>query len=195
VKILWLKSDLLHPIDRGGKIRTYQMLRHLKELHEITYLALTTSDDSREAFDNAAEYCSKLVTVPWRETQKFTLKFYGDLAINLTSHLPYAVQKYQSEAMHRAIQDELSRARYDVIVCDFLVPSINLPKDLNIPVVLFQHNVESMIWHRHYETAKNGVKKAYFYGQWRKILRYERAECRRVNRPNARYNIARDFFS
>ena len=38
--LLWLKTDLLHPIDKGGKIRTYYMLRELKKLHHVTYLAL-----------------------------------------------------------------------------------------------------------------------------------------------------------
>jgi polysaccharide biosynthesis protein PslH len=30
MRILWLKSELLHPVDKGGRIRTYQMLRELK---------------------------------------------------------------------------------------------------------------------------------------------------------------------
>ena len=27
MRILWIKTELLHPIDKGGKIRTFQMLR------------------------------------------------------------------------------------------------------------------------------------------------------------------------
>ena len=42
--ILWLKTELLHPLDKGGRIRTYQMLRQLVREHRITYLAL---DDGR----------------------------------------------------------------------------------------------------------------------------------------------------
>jgi len=29
VRILWLKTELLHPVDKGGKIRTYNMLKEL----------------------------------------------------------------------------------------------------------------------------------------------------------------------
>jgi glycosyltransferase involved in cell wall biosynthesis len=47
--------------------------------------------------------------------------------------------------------------------------------------VLFQHNVEAMIWKRHYETQINLLKKAYLYGQWRKGARYEGAACRSVD--------------
>ncbi|HZS48356.1 MAG TPA: glycosyltransferase family 4 protein [Blastocatellia bacterium] len=193
MKILWLKSDLLHPVDRGGKIRTYQMLKHLKRDHQITYLALTTSDDTREAFDRADEYCHKLITVPWKETAKFSPKFYCDLMMNLGSSLPYAIQKYRSPAMRGAIDRELSENQYDIVVSDFLVPSINLPQS-HVPSVLFQHNVESMIWQRHYETANNKAKKGYFYGQWRKMVRYEREACRRFDCVIAVSDVDRELF-
>ena len=32
MRILWLKTELLHPVDKGGRIRTYQMLKELKKL-------------------------------------------------------------------------------------------------------------------------------------------------------------------
>ncbi len=47
MRILWLKTELLHPIDKGGKIRTYEMLRELKKNHHITYLTL--DDGSADA--------------------------------------------------------------------------------------------------------------------------------------------------
>ena len=39
MRILWLKSDLLLPLDKGGKLRTWHLMRHLAKRHEITYLA------------------------------------------------------------------------------------------------------------------------------------------------------------
>ena len=38
--ILWIKTELLHPVDKGGRIRTYQMLRSLSRRHHVTYLCL-----------------------------------------------------------------------------------------------------------------------------------------------------------
>ena len=34
---------------------------------------------------------------------------------------------------------------------------------LRCPTLLFQHNVEAMIWKRHYEVQSNPIKKAYLY--------------------------------
>lgn len=181
MRILWLKSELLHPVDKGGKIRTYQMLKHIKRDHEVTYLSFATADDPKEAFEQASEYCHRLVTVPWREPRKFGARFYRDLALNLCSPLPYAIQKYRSRAMRSAIERETRERKYDVVVCDFLVPSINLPPALYRSAVLFQHNVESMIWQRHSEMQTNRIKRAFFYNQRRKMYAYEQAICRQFN--------------
>ncbi|MFY9554640.1 MAG: glycosyltransferase family 4 protein, partial [Blastocatellia bacterium] len=178
MRILWLKSELLHPLDKGGKIRTYQMLRHLKREHEITYLSFARPEDPPEAFVSSAEYCHQLVTVPRREPRKFGPAFYYGLTSSLVSSLPYPIRKYRSNAMRAAIEHEMRKRAYDVVVCDFLVASINLPDTPSCPAVLFQHNVESMIWRRHFEMQKNPIKRAFLKNQWQKMVPYERKTCR-----------------
>jgi len=53
MRILWLKTELLHPIDKGGKIRTYAMMRELKRSHHITYLTL---DDGSASADDGTSH-------------------------------------------------------------------------------------------------------------------------------------------
>ena len=40
--ILWVKNELLHPLDKGGRIRTYEMLRRLRDQLESTALRRAT---------------------------------------------------------------------------------------------------------------------------------------------------------
>lgn len=181
MRILWLKTELLHPVDKGGKIRTYQMLKHINRLHDVTYLTLAGHHEAPDALASASEYCSRLIPVGWSEPRKFSARFYADLAFNLGSPLPYAIQKYRSIAMKRAFLRECFDRDYDLVVCDFLTPAINYIHSPARPAVLFQHNVESGIWRRHYETQTNPVKKAFFYSQWQKMFRYERDTCRAFN--------------
>src|SRR2546426_1607779 len=94
--ILWLKTELLHPIDKGGKIRTYNMLKELKRDHRITYLALDDGTAGAVEREAAQEYCDDLVCVPHRQHEKFTVGFYSELLFNLASPLPYAIKKYES---------------------------------------------------------------------------------------------------
>ncbi|HEU4769881.1 MAG TPA: glycosyltransferase [Pyrinomonadaceae bacterium] len=175
VRILWLKTELLHPVDKGGKIRSYNMLKALKRDCQITYLTLddgTADDTAREL---ASEYCHELVCVPHRRREKFTTGFYVELVLNLASNLPYAIKKYESVEMRREIEKRVGS--FDVLICDFLAPAVNVPRDLDCATVLFQHNVEAMIWKRHYEVQTNAARKAYLFRQWRKMFDFEAKTC------------------
>ena len=181
MKLLWLKTELLHPVDKGGKIRTYHLLKHLKADHHITYLTLDDGAAPPDAAASASEYCHDLIRIPHLTRAKFSAGFYAELALNMASSLPYAIRKYKSDAMTLAITEATPKDRFDVVICDFLAPAVNLPRDLQTPVVLFQHNVEAEIWRRHYEVQQNPAKRLYLYRQWRKMQCFERDACRSVD--------------
>ena len=179
MRILWLKTELLHPVDKGGKIRTYNMLKALKCNCRITYLTLDDGTAADKARELASEYCDELVCVPHRRREKFTAGFYVELVLNLASDLPYAIKKYESAEMRREIEKRVGE--FDVLVCDFLAPAVNVPRDLDCATVLFQHNVEAMIWKRHYEVQTNAARKAYLFRQWRKMVDFEAKACPRFD--------------
>ena len=179
--ILWIKTELLHPVDKGGRIRTYQMLRALARQHEVTYLALDDGTAAPDAVAKATEYCTRVEIVPFAPPAKGSFGFFAALLRNLLSPLPYAIARYEVPALRDRIRALCATRKVDVVVCDFLAPSINVPDDLGVPVVLFQHNVEAMIWERHAQVATQPLKKAYMTEQWRRMKRFEAAECRRVN--------------
>src|ERR1051325_3822037 len=101
MKILWLKTELLHPVDKGGKIRSYNMLKELKRNCHVTYLTLDDGAADPKARELASEYCHELVFIPHQHRKKFSAGLYVDLMFNLVSSLPYAIKKYESSAMRR----------------------------------------------------------------------------------------------
>ncbi len=179
MRILWIKTELLHPIDKGGKIRTYQMLRSLARQHDVTYLCLDDGSASAEDRRNASEYCTRLITVPFHPTAKGSPAFFLDLFKNLFSGLPYAVARYRSELLRERV---IALApEHDLVICDFLFPSYAVPNGLQVPTVLFQHNVEAMIWERRAVVPQNFIRRAYMREQWRRMRRIESEECRRLD--------------
>ena len=177
MKILWLKTELLHPVDKGGKIRSYNMLKALKRGSHVTYLTLDDGTADSNARELASEYCDELVCIPQRRREKFTTGFYVDLMLNLASDLPYAIKKYESTAMRNEVAKRVADGDFDVVVCDFLAPAVNVPPSLNCASVLFQHNVEAMIWKRHYEVQTNAARKVYLFRQWQKMRAFEAKAC------------------
>lgn len=181
MRILWLKTELLHPVDKGGKIRTYNMLKELKRDHYITYLALDDGSADLAAREQAREYCHELVCVPHNQREKFSKGFYAELLFNLACRFPYAIKKYESPSMRREIFERANSRTFDVVISDFLAPAINVPRDLSCPSILFQHNVEATIWKRHFEVQGNPVKKIYLQQQWRKMQKFEKEMCSRFD--------------
>jgi glycosyltransferase involved in cell wall biosynthesis len=99
----------------------------------------------------------------------------------LNSQLPYAVSRFASFQVQDQLRAWCREQRFDVAVCDFLDAAVNFPGRLNIPCVLFQHNVESEIWRRHAATAGNLLKKMIYGMEFRKMQRYEQIEVRKFH--------------
>ena len=174
MKFLVHINQLLYPADTGGKIRSSNLFEKLSDRHDITIVCFRRPDETDEQAEKMRACCSRLETLEWREAGQFTPRFYWELAANLFSPYPYIAQKYYDRKMERKIRELLEAENYDVLLCDFLQPSLNLIRIPFCPKILFEHNVESVIRRRHYRQAVNPAAKAYLYLQWRKIFRFEK---------------------
>jgi glycosyltransferase involved in cell wall biosynthesis len=179
MRILWIKTELLHPLDKGGRIRSYQMLRSLSRQHHVTYLCLDDGLAAPDARERAREYAQDVVLVPFRAPAKMSLGFFAALLRNLLSPLPYAVARYHSPALREQVRRLAASA--DLIVSDFLSSSLNVPDGLPAPTIHFEHNVEAIIWQRHATVPQHVLRRAYMRLQWRRMLRHEARECRRFS--------------
>jgi sugar transferase (PEP-CTERM/EpsH1 system associated) len=181
MRILWLKSDLLLPLDKGGRLRTWHLMRHLAPRHEITYLAFREPQQPAADAEGMREVCAEVIAIPREESAKGSWRFYAEVARHLASPLPYAVGKYRSREFARKLRELLSTRTFDLIVCDFLFPAVNLPKTLPCPAVIFTHNVESEIWRRHAETQTSALGRILYSMQYQRMLRYERRTLARFD--------------
>jgi len=179
MKILWIKSDFLHPTTRGGQIRTLEMLRRLHRAHEIHYVAF---DDPAEPEGpaRAGEYCTRAYPIRHVPPRKGSPVFYGQLAGNLFSSLPAVIARQKSRKMTDLIGELTAREGFDAVVCDFLSPSINVPRLGD--AVLFQHNVETMIWGRRAQHVSGMAQRLYMRLQANRMFDYERRVCRAARR-------------
>lgn len=181
MKILWLNSGLLLPLDKGGKLRTWHLMRHLAQRHDVTYLSFADAMQTEADRTGMSDVCRRLETVPRTDPAKGTLPFYLQAARYTVDAVPYAVAKYRSAAYQARLRALLAAERFDAVVCDFLPPVVNMPDRLPCPTILFTHNVEAEIWRRHAETAGNPAARLLLGQQWRRMLRFERQALARFD--------------
>jgi glycosyltransferase involved in cell wall biosynthesis len=175
MRILWVKADKLLPVQNGGNIRTYHVLRYLSAQHELTFYSYyggTPDPDYERELERELPGSVAVCT----DKRDLTGAVRGlDYLAHLSDRPPYAVSRFAHPGVQKQLQGWFREQRFDVAVCDFLDAAVNFPGSLNIPSVLFQHNVESEIWRRHADTAGNPAKKMIYRMEFKKMVRYERA--------------------
>jgi len=172
MNILWVKAGGLVPPDSGGKIRSYNLLRHLAQRHSVTFFSFHAAhaDDAHAELERIFE---RVVLVPL--DLPAPKSFAESLAWGraLLARQPYNIFKYCQPKVRTALHRLLREQTYDVMICDFLIAAGVIPWDLPTPKVLFTHNVESVIWKRHWETARNPLWKALAWREWRAMAQDE----------------------
>jgi sugar transferase (PEP-CTERM/EpsH1 system associated) len=194
VRILWVKAGGLVPLDSGGRIRSYNILRQLAREHRVTYFGFHAEQDDAAHAELKAVF-ERVVTCPLNlpKAKSFAeLMQYGQ---ELFSREPYAISKYCQPWVKRELRKLVQSETYDVIVCDFLVAAGVIPWDLPCPKVLFTHNVEALIWKRHYEVARNLLWKLLSWREWKAMARAEKHYLREADHVLAVSQTDADFFA
>jgi glycosyltransferase involved in cell wall biosynthesis len=194
LKILWVKAGGLIPLDTGGKIRSYQILKDLSRRHAITFFTFY-AEHANDCHEELNIIFDRVICCPLRIPQPKSLRGLARYARNFLSFQPYQIVKYCLPQVAASLAQLLQRERFDVIVCDFLVPAGIIPWDFPCPKVLFTHNVEARIWERHFHIANNPVWKAISWREYRAMVRAERHYLRLANRVLTVSNSDRDYFS
>ena len=179
MRILWVKADKLLPVQNGGNIRTYHVLRYLSARDELTFYSYYAGTPDPDYERELQRQLPGAVAVCTGKAELSGAARCLDYLAHLSAQPPYAVSRFADARVQKQLQTWFREQRFDVAVCDFLDAAVNFPASLNIPSVLFQHNVESEIWRRHSATAGNPAKKMMYRIEFRKMLRYERAAVRK----------------
>jgi glycosyltransferase involved in cell wall biosynthesis len=192
MRILWVKGGKLLPVDTGGKIRSYNLLRQLAARHEVTLLSYYDGQRDTSYESEIVEHFSRAVAVSTGRPESSAI----DYLRHIFSPAPYAVTKFTSEKAKNLIREWTSERGFDVAVCDFLSASLNFPALMQTPTVLFQHNVESVLWRRQADYEPNPIKRIAFKLEAAKMVRYETKAVRRFDHViavsgNDRENMAR----
>jgi polysaccharide biosynthesis protein PslH len=193
MRILWVKAGGLVPPDTGGKIRSYNILRQLAQDHAVTVFSFHAAHVG-DAHADLQRYFERVESVPLRLPQRRSFAETRQWLRHLLTREPYAVRKYCRPEVLARLRQLLREDSFDVIVCDFMVAGGAIPWDCKTPIVLFTHNVEALLWKRHYEIATNPLWRALCWREWRTTERTERHYLTLADHVLAVSETDRSFF-
>jgi glycosyltransferase involved in cell wall biosynthesis len=181
LKILWVKAGKLLPLDSGGRLRTYNILRQLAATQELTYLSFYGGPRDEAYERSILEHLPGTVSVNTGTGDATEIDRRLDYLRHLPSPAPYAVGKFADPKVQALVAGWIREQRFDVAVCDFLSASLNFPEQLDTPTVLFQHNVETVLWKRKAEVDTNWVDRVVSNIEYAKMRRCEPVQVRRFH--------------
>ena len=173
MRILWVKAGGLVPPDTGGKIRSYNILRQLARDHRVTLFSFHAAQ-ANDIHPQLKDILERVVCVPLDLPEPKSLGEALAYGLRIFSSQPYNIAKYCRPQVRRQLRELLRQERYDVMVCDFVIAAGVVPWGWPCPKVLFTHNVEAVIWQRHYEVARNPLWKFFSWREWRTMQAAER---------------------
>ncbi len=177
MKILMLTPYLPYPLLSGGQIRSYNLLKNLKDNHEITLFSLIKDESERKYKSELEKFCKKVVLLnrtknPW-DIRNILLAGFTLYPFLVTRNMPLRAT--------RLIADELSRYDYDLIHAETFYMMPNIPRT-KIPVLLVEQTIEYLGFLSYARKSKLWPIKPLLYLDIAKIKIWEKHFWKKANR-------------
>lgn len=172
MKILYVCHRFPFPPKRGGKIRPFNMIRHLSQQHEVTVCSLARSKEEAEEGRGIAPHCAHFeMAVVSNPVQ--TLR----MVARLPTPEPSSMGFFYSPELAAKIEHLLAREQFDLIFVHCSSVAQYVAKVKGIPKILDFGDMDSQKWleYVHYKPFPLSV------GYWlegRKLVREEKRLAR-----------------
>jgi glycosyltransferase involved in cell wall biosynthesis len=191
-RVLYVTEKFPWPVDDGGQIRAYQILKGMTAEFEVTLIGLRPPRPEHE--EPIRKLGVEVVTFPRGTRSKAAVGWYAAQA--LFTHRPYPLNKNFSSAMlaeiRRRIQDGVELVHLNQIDSAQYIDYLG---DLrgSFRSLFETQNVLTTMYERFYETAEGALRRTYTKQQWHKMARYEPEVMRRFDRVAVCSEVEREL--
>ena len=181
MKILWICPFFPYPLSTGSQIRENNLIRILSVENEILLFSLIQSEEEEKNQDAMQAYCSKTWAVLPENKHPNSLdgrRRIVDVFLGLFDSNPKYVYGLPSPNVIQKLEKVLSEEDFDILIADALYMTNYLWDYLNqldIPRVLVEHNVESLIQKQRIAHAEEGFQKLRKWVYYRNFRRFEKS--------------------
>jgi len=148
LKILYVCHRFPFPPKRGGKIRPFNMIRHLSRAHEVTVASLVRSEQEAREGGGLAQYCTHYEMVRVSDSMQ-TLRMIARLPTRTPSSMGY----FYSAKLAQKIRELLRQTRFDLIFVHCSSVAQYVENDRSTPKILDFGDMDSQKWleYAHYK--------------------------------------------
>lgn len=166
MNILWITLESILPANSGGRIGVFKRLEQVSKTEKIFLFYPYDEKGEIQYKKDLEKYCEEVHAYSRQKNRKNALR-------KLLKY-PYTVASRDIQEMKVDIKNCIKENKIDVINVDFPHMCVNiLDLDIEVPIVLNEHNIEWKVYKNIAKSKRNIFKKcAYFIDSFR-LKKYE----------------------
>jgi glycosyltransferase involved in cell wall biosynthesis len=167
MRVLFLSSELPHPADSGGTIKTSSILRYLRQRHDVHILCFRRGPLTEEQ----ARWCAamgQVETVPLNRGRTLL-----NLVRSYVRGIPLSIERNRSDHMAELVSERLRASEYNAVFVDGWLMAQYLPPGCPGLALLHEHNAEHVIWHRQAQQERNPLLRVLIRLEHQRVRKYE----------------------
>ena len=151
MRILWFTYRLPFPVDSGGKVRAYNLIKQVSRNHEIILFSFVREKKELVGLDELRKYCSHIFTF-----QRRTL--FNPLNFFYATFLPFPAALYYSPPIKNKLASITKELNIDLIHLESFYTGVYLQNSIRVPIIMGNENVEYQIYQRRTDLTKPPAK-------------------------------------
>lgn len=168
MNILFICHSFPFPPNRGGKIRPFNMIRHLSQKHSVVVASLAESKTELQEGEDLREYCAEVIAEFLPRSVRWKQAFAA-----LCTSTPSSVAYFWSSKLNRRIQQRAATTQFDAVFvhCAFVAQyATDLPARMR---VLDFGDLDSAKWREYSRTRGFPLSLGYKF-EAQKLRQYEK---------------------
>jgi glycosyltransferase involved in cell wall biosynthesis len=181
MNILFLSTENPYPPDGGHHLRTFNILKVLARRHHIYFVGFAQDKGEFKYIPEIKKFCETVDIYKVSKTG-YNKSFFLLACKNLFSKYPLIARRYFIKEARDRIEQIFDQYSIDLVHMDMLALGLYKGVLKDIPVILTNHNVESLRIYRWMQVEKNLFIKSFLFYQYLKLRVFEKSICPEFNR-------------
>ncbi len=160
-KILIISPYFPFPARDGGKVRLYNLIKHLSKENKVYLLAYIEPSADKSCVNLAKEFCMDVFPVLREEDKRI-----------IREDLPRSVSFFYTQAMINELEKVLDTVKPDIVQLDFLIMTEYVKHIKNVPVFYTEHDMGLLDFNQSFHDRDLEDSERFF--EWKKLVQYEK---------------------
>jgi sugar transferase (PEP-CTERM/EpsH1 system associated) len=180
MNILFLSTENPYPPDGGHHLRTFNVLKILANRHKIYFVGFAQDEGELKYIPEIKKFCETVDIYKVSKTG-YNKNFFMLACNNVFSKHPLITQRYFIKEARERIEQVLAHHSIDLVHMDMLALGLYRGMLKDTPVILTNHNVESLRFYRWIAKERNLFAKSFLFYQYLKLKQFEKRICPAFN--------------